>query len=157
MPTIATMTTDTPVSENPAVPTVSVVTGANSGIGRATAIHLAAQGHTVFGTVRSISKAGKLEAMLHGVPAVAMAVGGVPEVISDGEDGLLVPPGSLDGFSEALSRLLSDASLRQRLGAAAVEKVRSMFLFDARMQKMLALYEAAVAKATSTTAARGHA
>ncbi len=63
MPTIATMTTDTPVSENPAVPTVSVVTGANSGIGRATAIHLAAQGHTVFGTVRSISKAGKLEAM----------------------------------------------------------------------------------------------
>ena len=63
MPTIATRTTDTPVSENPAVPTVSVVTGANSGIGRATAIHLAAQGHTVFGTVRSISKAGKLEAM----------------------------------------------------------------------------------------------
>jgi NAD(P)-dependent dehydrogenase (short-subunit alcohol dehydrogenase family) len=63
LPTIATMTTDTPVSENPAVPTVSVVTGANSGIGRATAIHLAAQGHTVFGTVRSISKAGKLEAM----------------------------------------------------------------------------------------------
>lgn len=57
------MTTDTPVSENPAVPTVSVVTGANSGIGRATAIHLAAQGHTVFGTVRSISKAGKLHAM----------------------------------------------------------------------------------------------
>jgi len=98
-----------------------------------------------------------LEAMLHGVPAVAMAVGGVPEVISDGEDGLLVSPGSLDGFSEALSRLLSDASLRQRLGAAAVEKVRSMFLFDARMQKMLALYEAALAKATSTTAAREHA
>lgn len=98
-----------------------------------------------------------LEAMLHAVPAVAMAVGGVPEVISDGEDGLLVPPGSLDGFSEALSRLLSDASLRQRLGAAAVEKVRSMFLFDARMQKMLVLYQAALAKATSTTAARGHA
>jgi len=43
--------------------TISVVTGANSGIGRATAIHLAAQGHTVFGTVRSISKASKLQAM----------------------------------------------------------------------------------------------
>jgi NAD(P)-dependent dehydrogenase (short-subunit alcohol dehydrogenase family) len=43
--------------------TISVVTGANSGIGRATAIHLAAQGHTVFGTVRSTTKATKLQAM----------------------------------------------------------------------------------------------
>jgi NAD(P)-dependent dehydrogenase (short-subunit alcohol dehydrogenase family) len=43
--------------------TISVVTGANSGIGRATAIHLAGQGHTVYGTVRSESKATKLLAM----------------------------------------------------------------------------------------------
>lgn len=42
---------------------VSVVTGANSGIGRATAIHLATSGHRVFGTVRSLDKAGKLSAM----------------------------------------------------------------------------------------------
>jgi NAD(P)-dependent dehydrogenase (short-subunit alcohol dehydrogenase family) len=45
------------------MPTVSVVTGANSGIGRATAIHLAQQGHEVYGTVRSIDKAGKLLAL----------------------------------------------------------------------------------------------
>jgi NAD(P)-dependent dehydrogenase (short-subunit alcohol dehydrogenase family) len=43
--------------------TISVVTGANSGIGRATAIHLATQGHAVYGTVRSLDKAGKLQAM----------------------------------------------------------------------------------------------
>jgi NAD(P)-dependent dehydrogenase (short-subunit alcohol dehydrogenase family) len=42
---------------------IAVVTGANSGIGRATAIHLAMQGHVVFGTVRSLDKAGKLQAM----------------------------------------------------------------------------------------------
>jgi len=43
--------------------TISVVTGANSGIGRAIAIHLAAQGHVVYGTVRNVDKAGKLLAM----------------------------------------------------------------------------------------------
>lgn len=42
---------------------VTVVTGANSGIGRATAVHLARQGHTVFGTLRSLEKAAKLKAM----------------------------------------------------------------------------------------------
>ena len=43
--------------------TISVVTGANSGIGRATAIHLAQQDHTVYGTVRSVEKAAKVQAM----------------------------------------------------------------------------------------------
>ena len=43
--------------------TISVVTGANSGIGRATAIHLAQQGHAVYGTVRSVDKASKMQAM----------------------------------------------------------------------------------------------
>ncbi len=46
-----------------APPAICVVTGANSGIGRATAIHLAAQGYTVYGTVRSLDKATKLQAM----------------------------------------------------------------------------------------------
>jgi len=43
--------------------TVSIVTGANSGIGRATAIHLAANGHEVYGTVRDVGRAGKLQSM----------------------------------------------------------------------------------------------
>ena len=54
------MNNDTPTFDRSPV---SVVTGANSGIGRATALHLASQGHTVYGTVRSLDKAGKLNAM----------------------------------------------------------------------------------------------
>lgn len=54
--------------------TISVVTGANSGIGRATAIHLAAQGHTVYGTVRSLDKAAKLQAMAEAAGATVNLV-----------------------------------------------------------------------------------
>jgi NAD(P)-dependent dehydrogenase (short-subunit alcohol dehydrogenase family) len=52
-----------PVTSGPVQSGVAVVTGANSGIGRATAIHLAGKGYTVYGTVRSASKATKLNAM----------------------------------------------------------------------------------------------
>ncbi len=54
--------------------TISVVTGANSGIGRATAIHLATQGHTVYGTVRSLDKAAKLQAMAEAAGATVNLV-----------------------------------------------------------------------------------
>ncbi|MEO8152858.1 MAG: glycosyltransferase [Rhizobacter sp.] len=87
-----------------------------------------------------------LEAMLHGVPAVAMTVGGIPEVIDDKQDGLLVPPGDLPRFIDALAALLNDASLRQRLGAAAIVKVQQGFLFDARMKRMTEIYDAGVAR-----------
>lgn len=60
-----------------------------------------------------------LEAMAAGVPPVASAVGGVPEVVSDGHDGLLVPSGDVAGVTAALDRLLADPELRARLGASA--------------------------------------
>lgn len=61
-----------------------------------------------------------LEASAHGLPVVAHAIGGVAEAVHDGETGLLVRPGPGSGelLTEAFARLLGDAALRRRLGAA---------------------------------------
>ena len=59
-----------------------------------------------------------LEAMAEGLPAVASSVGGIPEIVQDGENGLLVPPGDPEELARALHRLLTDADLRIRLGKA---------------------------------------
>jgi glycosyltransferase involved in cell wall biosynthesis len=60
-----------------------------------------------------------LEAMAEGLPVVASAVGGMPEIIQDGKNGLLVPAGNPVALARALHRLMMDADLRSRLGSAA--------------------------------------
>jgi glycogen(starch) synthase len=60
-----------------------------------------------------------VEAMVAGVPVVASDVGGIPEVVRDGETGLLVPPGDVDRLAQALDRLVGDPDLRARLSAGA--------------------------------------
>ncbi len=60
-----------------------------------------------------------MEAVSVGATIVATSVGGVPQVITDGVDGLLVPPGDPGALADALERLVGDPDLRRRLGAAA--------------------------------------
>jgi glycosyltransferase involved in cell wall biosynthesis len=67
-----------------------------------------------------------LEAMAWGRAIVATAVGGVPDVLSDGEDGLVVAPGRPEELAAALAGLAADAGLRARLGAAACERARRL-------------------------------
>ncbi|MFN8223046.1 MAG: glycosyltransferase family 4 protein [Gaiellales bacterium] len=64
-----------------------------------------------------------VEALAVGTPVVATAVGGVPEIVVDGENGLLVPPGDVDAFAAALRRVCADDELRERLAAAATPSV----------------------------------
>ncbi|MEU1507347.1 glycosyltransferase [Kitasatospora sp. NPDC005748] len=63
-----------------------------------------------------------MEAMTSGLPAVVTRVGGMPEVLDDGEQGLLVEPGDPVALAAALGRLADDPELRERLGAAARER-----------------------------------
>ncbi|WP_369135647.1 glycosyltransferase family 4 protein [Modestobacter sp. I12A-02662] len=60
-----------------------------------------------------------VEAMVAGLPVVASDVGGIPEVVRDGETGLLVPPGDVAALAGALDRLVADPELRSRLAAGA--------------------------------------
>jgi glycosyltransferase involved in cell wall biosynthesis len=64
-----------------------------------------------------------VEALAVGTPVIATAVGGVPEIVVDGENGLLVPPGDPEAFAAAIRRFLSDAALRERLHAGAAPSV----------------------------------
>ena len=64
-----------------------------------------------------------VEALAVGCPVIATAVGGVPEVVREGENGLLVPPGDSAALAAALERFFGDASLRERLRGAAARSV----------------------------------
>jgi glycosyltransferase involved in cell wall biosynthesis len=68
-----------------------------------------------------------LEAMAAGLPVVASDVGGVAELVADGETGLLVPPGDPAALAAALARVLDDRGLRGRMGAAGRARARDRF------------------------------
>jgi glycosyltransferase involved in cell wall biosynthesis len=82
-----------------------------------------------------------LEAMAEGRPVVATPVGGTPEVVVDGETGLLVPARDHDALRAALGRLLADPDLRRRMGEAGARRVRERFSLDAMCEHVLRIYD----------------
>lgn len=82
-----------------------------------------------------------LEASAAGVPVVATAVGGTPEVVADGRTGVLVPSGQPGRLALELTRLLGDETLRTRLGSAGRERMRAEFTFEAQAAKYAELFE----------------
>ena len=87
------------------------------------------------------------EAMAHGRPVVATAVGGLTDAVEDGVTGLLVPPRDPVALRAALERLLDDAELRGRLGAAGREKARVEFSSEAATAATIAAYREALVRA----------
>lgn len=93
-----------------------------------------------------------LEALASGVAVVATKVGGVPEVISDGEHGLLVPPGDAVKLARGIDHLLRDPGLRERLARAGKQRVVTEFSFRVMAQRYQALFERLTGKSTTQTA-----
>lgn len=81
-----------------------------------------------------------LEAMAAGLPVVATQVGGVPEIVVEGQTGLLVPPADDKVLAQALLTLIEDASLRRRLGLAGRQRVLGQFDIAVTRQKTVDLY-----------------
>ena len=82
-----------------------------------------------------------LEGMAHARPVVASAVGGTPELVVDGETGILVPPRDPHALAGALTRLLGDEALRRRLGESGRRRVAESFSAAEMERRFLALYE----------------
>jgi glycosyltransferase involved in cell wall biosynthesis len=86
-----------------------------------------------------------LEAMLARKPVVASSVSSIPEIVADGETGVLVPPDDVSALARALGRLLEDAALAARLGEAGRERARSEFSVERMTSATLEVYERALA------------
>jgi glycosyltransferase involved in cell wall biosynthesis len=81
-----------------------------------------------------------LEAMLLGKPVIGAAAGGVPELITDGETGFLVPPGDADALADRLTILLCDEALRRAIGERARAWARTRFSLARHVAEMTDLY-----------------
>jgi glycosyltransferase involved in cell wall biosynthesis len=90
-----------------------------------------------------------LEAWCYGVPVVGARAGGVPAVVADGADGLLVPFGDVSALAGAIGRLVRDEALARRLGASGRSKVLRELTWDAAYARARNFYAALVYEGTT--------
>lgn len=83
-----------------------------------------------------------LEAMAHGIPAIATAVGGVPQVIEDGVSGFLIDVDDEVTLSESLASLLAEPELREELGRSGRDRVVRNFGLDRTVGQVAGIYGA---------------
>lgn len=81
-----------------------------------------------------------LETMARGIPNLSTPVASIPEVIADGETGLLVPPGDVGALASALRRLILDAGMRRRISDASFSLIAERFSLPVSVSRVAAIY-----------------
>jgi glycosyltransferase involved in cell wall biosynthesis len=82
-----------------------------------------------------------LEAMEAGIPVVATRVGAIPEVVAEGETGLIVPPRDPDALAAAMARLLGNPDTARKMGAAGRRRLETVFTMERAVRAHEDLYE----------------
>ena len=85
-----------------------------------------------------------LEAMAMGKAVVATRVGGNPDIVTNGENGFLVPAGDSKSMSSALRQLIEDDGLRRRIGAQNRQKIEKHFSWTATVKRIERVYNEAI-------------
>jgi glycosyltransferase involved in cell wall biosynthesis len=96
-----------------------------------------------------------IEAMAHGLPVVCTPVGTVPDAVTDGVNGLLVPPRDVEALADALARVAGDAALRRRLGRAGRERFLAEFGMSRQNDLLARIFEDAMREAQPDADAPG--
>jgi glycosyltransferase involved in cell wall biosynthesis len=94
-----------------------------------------------------------LEAAAAGKPTIASRIGGLQDSVVDGETGFLVPPGDRHALAQAMRRLINDAELRERMGAAAAARQAELYTPDTVIPEYEQAYELALEQRRSRAAA----
>jgi len=82
-----------------------------------------------------------LEAMAYGLPVVVSNVGGIPEVVCDGQEGLMIKPGDIDELCRTLKQLIESVECRQRMGAAARHRMAARHTVESYLGQLQELYD----------------
>lgn len=96
-----------------------------------------------------------LEAMSYGLASVTTPVGGIPQVIEDRTNGLLVPVGDYETLATVLKRLLADEPLKRRVGEAGRATIESRFGMKSFIEQLMAIYDSAMAESTDKKGRQG--
>ena len=84
---------------------------------------------------------GVLDAWAYGIPCVVTPVGGLPDIVVDGENALVFPVGNVDILASQLKKMISDDGLREKIANASLELAHTTFNIDCINKKMEDIYE----------------